>query len=170
MMFGFDENVPQLKEFWESLAGLVQRISQGCWGWPEHTQAFHNMVRKCHPTKKDVVNKRFHGGKSKAEVAPAGTRFSIELLRSHLMLMWMDRDRFAIPLEQFVCLAGRSTSAERYVGISDACHSRAAVGIYQKDPISSRTELVAWISVKFGYVYPLGYKHQNYVGLYSNTC
>ena len=74
MLFGFDEMKPQPKEFWETLAGLVQRTAQGCWGWSEHTQAFHGMVQKCRPGKKDTLMKRFHGGKTKCEPAPASTR------------------------------------------------------------------------------------------------
>jgi len=166
MLFGFDEMVVQPKEMWESLAGLVQRMAFGCWGWMEHTLAFHGMVKKCRPTKKDVLKKRHYGGKSKTERATTSCRFSIEVLRAHLMLIWMDSDRFAIPLEQFVCLAGKSISPVGFVGISDACMNRVAVAIYSKSHHENKeptTDLVAWMSVKFNYVYKKGYKHQCYV-------
>jgi len=163
VLFGFDELVPQPLQFCDSLAGLVQRMSQGCWGWAEHTRAFHGMTNKCHPTKKDAKRKRYYGGKSKTEPATASCRFSIEILRSHLILMWLDKDRFAIPLEQFVCMAGRSTSPIGYVGISDACSLRGAIAIYKKIPSGELTELIGWISVKWNYVYKKSYRHQCYV-------
>ena len=162
-MFSFDEKVPQPLQFWESLAGLIERMSQGCWGWKEHTTSFHGMATKCHPTKQDAKKKRYYGGKSKSEPATATCLFSIEVLRAHLILMWLDKDRFAIPLEQFVCLAGKSSSSIEYVGISDACQHRGAIAIYKKNPFNESTELIAWMSVKWNYVFKSGYRHQNYV-------
>jgi len=76
--------------------------------------------------------------------------------------MWLDRDRFALPLEQFVCLAGKSTEAIQFVGISDACQHRIALGIYSMKNDGSR-ELVAWLSVPLHYKYKKVYKEQNYV-------
>jgi hypothetical protein len=166
--FSFDEYANQTREFWEVLAGLVERFSLGIIGARHHVQVFHGMKKQCEGTKNDRVSGRHRGGYSKTRPATAGCRFSIVWWRVHLSLMYVDRDRFAVSLEQFVCLAGKSVDPIQFIGISDACSKRIAVAIYSANRLTpgeiGLDQLVGWISVPLEYDYSkAGYTHQNYV-------
>jgi hypothetical protein len=86
MFFSFDELKPQPYELWDSLAGMVERFSNGFCNSRAHVASFHSMKNKCRATKNDTKARRHWGQKSKAKVAPASCRFSIEIWRVMLIL------------------------------------------------------------------------------------
>jgi len=171
MLFCFNVLKLQPKVFWQALASLLERYSLGLVGMRAHVDCFHKMSKnKCGVTKKDGVTKR-HFGRMKAVAATTTVRFSIEIWRCVAILLWLDRDRFSMPLEQFVCFAGKSIDPVRFIGVSDACHDGMCIAIYRTNPNVpcelNPTSLIGWLSISLEYKYSSDrdgkYKHQGYV-------
>lgn len=153
-MFSFDERLPQSRKLWESIAALVERYSNGIFGSRPFVNSFHKMVSLTLPTAQDQ-QKHYHWHRIKKEKATPSALMAIEFWRSVCILWWLEPSRFAVPLEHYVAFNGISMSPHEYVGISDSCSKRTALGIYKVNNGSlDNLTLLAWMSVPFGYVYP----------------
>jgi hypothetical protein len=153
-LFSFDETKKQSLKLWQILASLIERYSNGIMGSRPFVQCFHKMVSLTLPTAQDIKNK-YNYKRVKLEFATPSTLMAIEFWRSVCILWWLQPTRFAIPLEHYVSFNGIAMTPHEFVGISDSCSKRSAVGIYKVNNGSvDNLTLIAWMSVPFHYTYP----------------
>jgi hypothetical protein len=161
-LFSFDESKKQSLKLWQILASLIERYSSGIMGSRPFVQCFHKMVSLTLPTAQDI-SKKHNYKRIQMEFATPSTLMAIEFWRSVCILWWLQPTRFAVPLEHYVSFSGLAMSPHQFVGISDSCSKRSAIGIYKV--VNGNVEnlaLIAWMSVPFHCTYPINKPTSSY--------